>query len=417
MPRRAGPSRSLGDDERREINAASGLRLRLHEDALNVERLFFYAACRGRPSSGWPGTRRPTTARPVRSLSSTTWPTSAPGWAQHPGRRELGRRLAAGDAAPTEREAARFAAAAAPPAHRRISRPACARGARPLRDATPGRPRSWRSGRRAPVRWFVERHLRPEVARPRPRADGARRTRPPRLGDRAVRAADGGGLVPDAARGPPLSTRRLEERGGGFRTGRTPSGCAGLRRLDVPLRYLEFAAHAGSGCRHALFKVKFGQAEDPHLALELDDAAPDAGRIDASTSSADGREGSSTTTRARRPPGRPSGWRRASSRSRCTCWRVRQRARAGAGGRPLQPLGAGRAAARRGAARRRPRPGDVRQRPRRRRRAGGAAGRLRGGGADRGPASCAPARWSPRRTRCAYVGGCAFPTICRCVTA
>src|SRR5439155_15086602 len=44
FPRPARPDPFLGDDDRREINMATGLRLRHHEDTLATERLFFYAA-------------------------------------------------------------------------------------------------------------------------------------------------------------------------------------------------------------------------------------------------------------------------------------------------------------------------------------------------------------------------------------
>ncbi len=44
FPRPARPDPFLGDDDRHEINVATGLRLRHHDDTLATERLFFYAA-------------------------------------------------------------------------------------------------------------------------------------------------------------------------------------------------------------------------------------------------------------------------------------------------------------------------------------------------------------------------------------
>src|SRR5439155_16056209 len=44
FPRPARPDPFLGDEDRRELNQATGLRLRHHEDTLATERLFFYAA-------------------------------------------------------------------------------------------------------------------------------------------------------------------------------------------------------------------------------------------------------------------------------------------------------------------------------------------------------------------------------------
>ncbi|MCW3004250.1 MAG: hypothetical protein JWQ20_3548, partial [Conexibacter sp.] len=110
------PEPFLGDDERREINAASGLRLALHEDALHVERLFFYAAV-SRPTRllalSWHAATDDG-APSVRSLLVDDVADLLPeGWADHPRRRELGAAGWSAAAAPTEREAARFAAAAA----------------------------------------------------------------------------------------------------------------------------------------------------------------------------------------------------------------------------------------------------------------------------------------------------------------
>ncbi|HWH94702.1 MAG TPA: hypothetical protein VNT03_12645, partial [Baekduia sp.] len=118
FPAAAKPEPFLGDEERRAINAATGLRLRLHEDALNVERLFFYAAV-SRPTDllalSWHAADDEG-APSVRSLLvDDVADLLADGWADRPRRRELGAAGWPTDQAPTEREAARFAAAAAPP--------------------------------------------------------------------------------------------------------------------------------------------------------------------------------------------------------------------------------------------------------------------------------------------------------------
>src|SRR3954470_2160412 len=65
-----------------------------------------------------------------------------------------------------------------------------------------------------------------------------------------------------------------------------------LRRLEVDLvRYLDFAAHAGSAFRPARFEVQFGKAEDPYPPLELDGGALRlAGRIDRVDVGVGGRE-------------------------------------------------------------------------------------------------------------------------------
>jgi ATP-dependent helicase/DNAse subunit B len=74
FPRPATPEPFLGDDERRALNAASGLRLRLREDRLDAERYLLYAVV-SRPTEllalSWP---RPTTraSRACARCSSTT---------------------------------------------------------------------------------------------------------------------------------------------------------------------------------------------------------------------------------------------------------------------------------------------------------------------------------------------------------
>ncbi|HWI70412.1 MAG TPA: hypothetical protein VNT55_00540, partial [Baekduia sp.] len=93
FPAPAKPEPFLGDDDRRAINAASGLRLRLHEDALNVERLFFYSVV-SRPTEllglSWHAATDDG-APTVRSLLvDDVADLLEPGWAEKPRRRELG---------------------------------------------------------------------------------------------------------------------------------------------------------------------------------------------------------------------------------------------------------------------------------------------------------------------------------------
>lgn len=288
FPAPAKPEPFLGDDERRAINAASGLRLRLHEDALNVERLFFYAAV-SRPTEvlglAWHAATDDG-APSVRSLLvDDVADLLAPGWAERPARRELGAAGWPGDIAPTEREAARFAAASAPPATPPVIghlRSPAALG--PLRERhtwSASQLEVWAS---CPVKWFVERHLRPEALVPDPepmiRGELAHRVLEIALSELAA----AGGLSPERlpeARA--LVHRAMDEHAEDYKISPNPERLrSALRRLEVDLvRYLEFAAHAGSSFRPGRFEVKFGMAEDPHPALELDDGALRlAGRID-----------------------------------------------------------------------------------------------------------------------------------------
>ncbi len=289
FPAPARPEPFLGDAERREINAGSGLRLRLHEDALAIERLFFYAAV-SRPREllalSWHAATDEG-APAVRSLLvDDVADLLEDGWAERPRRRELGAAGWPQAAAPTEREAARFATAAAPaadaPVIAPLRSPAALGELRERHTWSASDLEQWAS---CPVRWFVERHLRPAalVPDPEPLIRGALAHE---VLEHAMAAlvADGIGLVPERlGEARALVRRILDEHADDYRISPNPERLrSALRRLEVDLvRYLEWAAHAGSTFRPAHFEVQFGLAEDPHPPLELDDGALRlAGRID-----------------------------------------------------------------------------------------------------------------------------------------
>jgi ATP-dependent helicase/DNAse subunit B len=428
FPAPARPEPFLGDDERRAINAASGLRLRLHEDALHVERLFFYAAV-SRPTEllglSW-HTATDDGAPTVRSLLvDDVADLLDDGWADAPRRRELGAAGWPGAGAPTEREAARFAAAAAPPAQPPVIAPLRAPAALgPLRERhtwSASQLEVWAS---CPVRWFVERHLRPEVLTPDPepmvRGELAHRVLEHAL---SALAADGGGLEPGRlpeARA--LVHRALEEHAGDFKLSPNPERLrSALRRLEVDLlRYLEYAAHAGSAFKPSMFEVRFGMAEDPYPPLELDDGALRiAGRIDRVDVGADGREalvydykGKSAAPKAK--------W-LDEGKLQVALYLLMLRHVLGLDpvGGLYQPLGAAPDAQRpRGAVRDDADPGlDTVQ-----------TDRVSADELEELLEACAQAAreavdalragaLEPRPEQCAWGGGCAHPTICRCITA
>jgi ATP-dependent helicase/DNAse subunit B len=288
FPAPARPEPFLGDDERRAINTAAGLRLRLHEDALNVERLFFYSAV-SRPTEllalSWHAADDEG-APAVRSLLvDDVADLLAEGWAARPRRRELGAAGWPAAQAPTEREAARFAAAAAPPAAApligHLESPAALGPLRERHTWSASQLEVWTA---CPVKWFVERHLRPEVLVPDPepmiRGELAHRV----LEHALSSLAQDGGLSP--ARLPEaraLVRAALDAHADDYKISPNPERLrSALRRLEVDLvRYLDFAAHAGSAFAPAHFEVQFGKAEDPYPPLELDDGALRlAGRID-----------------------------------------------------------------------------------------------------------------------------------------
>jgi ATP-dependent helicase/DNAse subunit B len=300
FPRPSRPEPFLGDDERREINRVSGLRLRLHEDALDVERLFFYAAV-SRPTEllalSWHAATDDG-APAVRSLLvDDVADLLTDGWAARPRRRELGAAGWPAPGAPTEREAARFAVAAAPPAEPPRLAPLRAPAALgPLRERHTWSASALEQWASCPVRWFVERHLRPEALVPDPepmiRGGLAHRVLEVAL-SRLV--AEGGRLVPERLPEARAHVRAaLDEHADDFKISPNPERLrSALRRLEVDLvRYLEYAAHAGSAFHPERFEVQFGRAEDPLPALELDGGALRlAGRIDRVDVDASGRHG------------------------------------------------------------------------------------------------------------------------------
>lgn len=425
FPAPAKPEPFLGDDERRAINAASGLRLRLHEDALNVERLFFYLAV-SRPTDvlalSWHAADDEGAPRVRSLLVDDVADLLAEGWADKPRRRELGAAGWPAAAAPTEREAARFSAAAAPPATPPVIDPLRAPAALgPLRERhtwSASQLEVWAS---CPVKWFVERHLRPEVLVPDPepmiRGELAHRVLEHALSTLAVDGGLSPERLPEARR---LVRDALDAHADDYKISTNPERLrSALRRLEVDLvRYLDFAAHAGSAFAPARFEVQFGKAEDPYPPLELDGGALRlAGRIDRVDVDASGREaivydykGKTATEQAK--------W---LEKGKLQIGLYMLTLRHVLGLEPVggfyQPLG-GAEARPRGAVLQEADPGLATFATDRvdddrleelldacAEAARAAVGEIRAGALKPAPDSCA------------YTGGCAHPTICRCVTA
>ena len=273
FPRPARPDPFLGDDDRREINQATGLRLRHHEDTLATERLFFYAAA-SRPTDllalSWhtgDDDGRPA----VRSFFvDDVTELFAPALVDRTRRRGLG--TAGWDAgeAPTAREARRAGAAAVGDATREGEPIA------PLRDPDVLRAlaerESWSASaletwRSCPVRWFVERQLNPKGLEPDPE---------PLVRGTFVHAALErvyGGL-PDGRLGPeelPAARARLHEvlaeLEGKHRISVDPDRLrAEVRRVEADLiRHLEFAAHSGSVYAARELELVFGEDDEGSL--------------------------------------------------------------------------------------------------------------------------------------------------------
>lgn len=252
FPRPAAPDPLLSDDDRAAINAAAGLRLRHHADHLAGERFLLYAAV-SRPTDllvlSW-HTADDEGEPAVRSLfvdDVLERFSDAPG--ERVRRRPLGAAGWPEGAAPTPREAALSRAAARPPAPAAglgpLSPAVLAEVAPDERALSATAVEAWVG---CPVRWFVERLLRPQELVPDPEAlvrgtvahavlrdvFEAWRGRPLRPEDLpAAREAMHGSLARRAAE-QPISVNQERLR-------------AEVRRLEADLvRYLEHAARDGS---------------------------------------------------------------------------------------------------------------------------------------------------------------------------
>ncbi len=302
FPAVARPDPLLGDAERAAINAASGLRLAHHDDVLGRERFLFYSAV-SRPTErlvlSWhvadddgdplvpsfflddvrellapaPPVRR-------RALGETTWDGDAPS----PRAARLAVAAARGDAAPAPRPIAALS----------DERVLAELAARPTWSASGLE--LWLA---CPVRWFVERLLRPQEIDPDAEALVRGRFAHEAL-ERVIGAlADGSGraeLTPQTLpQARALLREALDGLEGEHRISVNPQRLrAAVRRLEADLvGYLDHAAHAGSAFapRTELLEVTFGRPDDQRPPAPLAGGAlPLAGRIDRVDVSASGEE-------------------------------------------------------------------------------------------------------------------------------
>jgi len=290
FPAPARPEPFLGDAERRELARASGLVLRRTDDALGAERFLLYATV-SRPKErlylswhmadddGEPAVRSLFVddvadlfgpplgeARRVRALGEVGWPDGR---------------------APTERERRRGEVAAgpdhreAPPAPLRHPEVLARLAARPAWSASDLE--AWGG---CPVKWFVERCLRPDGLEPDPEhlVRGAVAHAALEAALRSLVATHGDArLTPERLPAAREAVRRaLDGLADRFRLSTDPRRLRALaRRLEVDLvRYVEHAAQAGSALVPAGFEVGFGAPGDAHPPLRLADDVALAGRID-----------------------------------------------------------------------------------------------------------------------------------------
>ncbi len=272
FPSPGAPEPFLSDERRRELAEASGLRLRPREDALARERYLFYS-CLSRATErvvlSWRSSDEEGNIELPSPFVADVAELLDPGWSERRRRRLLADVVWPPEQAPTPRERERCQAALTidggprtgeeGTAGRQLSETALAQ-ARHREILSPGALETYAS---CPVKWLVERELRPERFEPEP--DPLARGRfihdlleelLRRLGrpvtpdslDEAERILEG--LLAETemplARGRPESVR-----------------AAALRSVEADLhRYLRYEAACGSGWRADAVELRFGFAEE-----------------------------------------------------------------------------------------------------------------------------------------------------------
>jgi ATP-dependent helicase/DNAse subunit B len=174
FPQAASPEPFLSDERRRELAASSGLRLRPRDDALERERYLFYATV-SRASERLFLSYRSSDEEGNMQLPSPFLADVAellgPSWPERRRRRLLGDLVWPAEEAPTSRELARTRAAAAAPATGDPPEPVRVLSATALAHVrhtevlSAGALETYAD---CPVKWLVERELRPDRLEPEP---------------------------------------------------------------------------------------------------------------------------------------------------------------------------------------------------------------------------------------------------------
>ena len=299
FPDRGRPEPFLGDDERRAINAASGLRLAPHDDPLAAERQLFYSAV-SRPMArlvlswhtgdddGEPRVRSPFVDAVLACLEPQPEPQTrllgAIGWDSgadlSPRQRDVAAGAGAGSRVPV--------AVAVAPGLGRLTDPDVLDGLARQDGWSASALELWA---RCPVRWFAERHLAPQSLDPEAEPLGRGAVAHEVL-ERTYHALSGAltderlpeaeALVIDglraAVRDRPLSVDPRRE-------------VAERHRLEADLlRYVTHAAGAGSAFVPQHFELRFGVHGADHPAIDVGDGLVLRGIIDRVDVSPDGRE-------------------------------------------------------------------------------------------------------------------------------
>jgi superfamily I DNA/RNA helicase/RecB family exonuclease len=290
FPAMPAPEPFFGDSERDQIASASGLRLRRRDD-LGAERYLFYATV-SRPEErlylSWHEAGDDGEQAVPSFFISDVCDLFGPGLRERKRMRTLGEVGWAG-APPTVREGLRAAAVAGP---RHSEAPIAALADPALVGELRERPTWSASGielwASCPVKWFVERRLRPEGLTPDPElmlrgklAHAVLEATLLGLRERSGSARVDAGTLALARE---LATAALErlQRDPIMEMSRDPRRQRALAhrlRADV-LRYLDHAASDGTALEPDALEVAFGEGDDGLPALELAGGVRIGGRID-----------------------------------------------------------------------------------------------------------------------------------------
>jgi ATP-dependent helicase/DNAse subunit B len=285
FPAPGAPDPFLSDERRRELNAASGLRLRAREDALARERYLFYS-CVSRATErlvlSWRSSDEEGNIELASPFLADVAELLAPEWFERRRRRLLADVVFDPSEAPTGRERALADAAAAgpaplDPAPQMLSETALSR----IRHSEVLSAGALEAYADCPVKWLVERELQPALLGPEPEPivrgsfiHGLLEALLTRLG-RAVTPDS----LPEAER---ILDELLRSVQSPLAPGRSASvRSAALRSVEADLRrYLSHEARTGSGWDPDALELRFGFDGESLPALELDEDVRLRGMID-----------------------------------------------------------------------------------------------------------------------------------------
>lgn len=292
FPAPGAPEPFLSDERRRELNVASGLRLRPREDSLPRERYLFYS-CVSRATErlvlSWRSSDEEGNIELASPFIADVAELLAPEWFERRRQRLLADVVFDSSEAPTERERARAQAAAGGPGSLEPTTPqalsdtalSCIRHSEIL---SAGALETYAD---CPVKWLVERELQPALLGPEPEPI-IRGSFIHGLLERLLRRLEGGITPESLAEAERILGELLESEESPLAPGRPASvRTAALRSVAADMRrYLRHEAASGGDWEPGELELQFGfekeEEESEHSlpALELGDGVRLRGMID-----------------------------------------------------------------------------------------------------------------------------------------